>query len=99
MVVSSAASVGEVCVAAVKPQTGSIASQCPSDCVSTADAERAADMARAVQARVGMLRVVRLARVEHAIRAGTYQPSASVVASRILDAAEIDAHLHATLVG
>jgi anti-sigma28 factor (negative regulator of flagellin synthesis) len=46
-----------------------------------------------------MLRVVRLARVEHAIRAGTYQPSASVVASRILDAAEIDAHLHATLVG
>jgi anti-sigma28 factor (negative regulator of flagellin synthesis) len=44
-----------------------------------------------------MSRSARLAQVESAIRAGTYHPSASEVASRLLDAAEVDARLQALL--
>jgi anti-sigma28 factor (negative regulator of flagellin synthesis) len=65
--------------------------------VSTADASRMANMARAVQGNVASMRAVRLARIEDAIRGGNYQPSASQVANRLLDAAEIDSHLRAIL--
>jgi anti-sigma28 factor (negative regulator of flagellin synthesis) len=41
----------------------------------------------------------RLAEVENAIRAGTYAPSANELASRLLDAAEVDARLQAMLRG
>ena len=56
-------------------------------------------MARAVQSDVGLSRAARLARVESAIREGTYQPSASDVAAHMVDAAEIDAQLQAKLKG
>jgi anti-sigma28 factor (negative regulator of flagellin synthesis) len=46
-----------------------------------------------------MSRSARLAHVEGAIRAGTYHPSASEVAGRLLDAAEVDARLQALLRG
>jgi anti-sigma28 factor (negative regulator of flagellin synthesis) len=58
-----------------------------------------ADMARAVQANVRTMRTVRLARIAAAIRDGNYQPSASQVASSLLDAADIDAHMQALLRG
>jgi anti-sigma28 factor (negative regulator of flagellin synthesis) len=46
-----------------------------------------------------MSRTARLAQVEDAIHAGTYYPSASQVASQLLDEAEVDARLQATLKG
>ena len=42
---------------------------------------------------------MRLAKIEASIRSGNYQPSASEIASRLLDAAEIDEHLQAMLKG
>jgi anti-sigma28 factor (negative regulator of flagellin synthesis) len=83
--------------ASSKPTSDAAARRSPSDRVSTLDIDRAADVARGVQARVGELRLVRLAHIGEAIRAGNYQPSASQVASRLLDAAEIDEHLQALL--
>jgi anti-sigma28 factor (negative regulator of flagellin synthesis) len=56
-----------------------------------------ADMARAVQGNARTMRIVRLAHIEDAIRAGDYQPSASQVANSLLDAAEIDGHMQALL--
>jgi anti-sigma28 factor (negative regulator of flagellin synthesis) len=50
-------------------------------------------VARAVRANVGAFRTARVAQIEKAIDSGTYQPSASEVASQLLDAAEIDASL------
>jgi len=58
-----------------------------------------ADLARAVQQKGGLLHTVRLAKIEATIRAGNYHPSASEIASRLLDAAEIDEHLQAMLKG
>jgi anti-sigma28 factor (negative regulator of flagellin synthesis) len=58
-----------------------------------------AEVARAVQDKGGLLHTVRLAKIEKAIRAGNYEPSASQIASRLLDAAEIDEHLQAMLKG
>lgn len=69
----------------------------PADRVSTSDLHRAADVARGAQAKSAELRLVRLAHIGQAIHAGTYQPSASQVASRLLDAAEIDEHLRTIL--
>jgi anti-sigma28 factor (negative regulator of flagellin synthesis) len=40
-----------------------------------------------------------LAQVENAVRSGTYAPSASQLADRLLNAAEIDARLQALLRG
>ena len=45
------------------------------------------------------MRTVRLAQVEKSIRTGNYQPSASQIASRLLDAAEIDSHLRVIVGG
>jgi anti-sigma28 factor (negative regulator of flagellin synthesis) len=45
------------------------------------------------------MRTVRLAHIADAIRDGNYQPSASQIASSLLDAADIDAHLQALLRG
>jgi len=82
-----------------KPPTGEAGRRSPSDQVSTLDVHRASDAARGAQARVGELRLVRLAHIGEAIRAGNYQPSASQVANKLLDAAEIDGHLKAILAG
>jgi anti-sigma28 factor (negative regulator of flagellin synthesis) len=71
--------------------------RCPSESVSLVDASRMEALARVAQAKVNSLRLVRLAHIEHAIRQGNYQPSASQIASRLLEAAEIDEHMRAVL--
>jgi anti-sigma28 factor (negative regulator of flagellin synthesis) len=80
-------------------QTDPVSRPSPSVSVSTADTSRMADLARAVQQKGGLLHTVRLAKIEATIRAGNYHPSASEIASRLLDAAEIDEHLQAMLKG
>ena len=99
MMIKNTTSVGAVDPATSKPQTDAATLRRQSDSVSTEDAAQAAALARAVQANVGMSHSARLAQVESAIRAGTYQPSASALASRLLDAAEVDARLQALLRG
>jgi anti-sigma28 factor (negative regulator of flagellin synthesis) len=96
MEIKNAASVGEIrsAVSQVQPDPPQARRSLP-DSVSTPDTTRMADLARSVQARVGTLRTVRLAQVEKSIRTGNYQPSASQIASRLLDAAEIDSHMRA----
>jgi hypothetical protein len=56
-------------------------------------------LARTVQAKLGTGRAAMLAQVENAVRSGTYAPSASQLADRLLNAAEIDARLQALLRG
>jgi anti-sigma28 factor (negative regulator of flagellin synthesis) len=97
MEILSTTSVGGGGAVAGKPFAGNVRPQGPSDRVSTLDIDRAADMARGVQGKVGELRLVRLEHIGEAICKGNYQPSASQVASRLLDAAEIDEHLQALL--
>jgi anti-sigma28 factor (negative regulator of flagellin synthesis) len=58
--------------------------------VSTADTSRVVDLAQAALARAGTSRADRLAQLEKAIQAGTYQPSASQTANGMFDAAKID---------
>ena len=100
MEIKNTASVGGVRSPASQAQTDPpVARRSSSDCVSTPDTTRMADLARSIQARVGTLRTVRLAQVEKSIRTGNYQPSASQIASRLLDAAEIDSHMKALVGG
>ncbi len=61
------------------------------------DADRAAAVARAVRTNLGVLRTVQTAKVEKAIKAGNYWPSASELANRLVDDAEIDARLQGML--
>jgi anti-sigma28 factor (negative regulator of flagellin synthesis) len=97
MMIKNTTSVGGSDPATNKPQTDAPVFRRQSDSVSTADAAQAAALAREVQSKVGMSHNARLAQVESAIRAGTYEPSASELASRLLDAAEVDARLQAML--
>ena len=99
MMIKNTTSVGGIDPATNRQQTDPIPLQRQPDSVSTVDAAQAAALARAVQASVGMSRSARLAHVEDAIRTGTYHPTASEVAGRLLDAAEIDARLQAVLRG
>ena len=99
MMIKNTTSVGAVDSATNKPQTNAAGSRRQADTVSTAEGQRAAALVRAVQATVGKSHTARLVEVENAIRAGTYAPSASQLASRLLDAAEIDARLQAMLGG
>ena len=93
MVIKNTTSVGGVDSAARQPQADAAAPRRQPDSVSMADADRAAAVARAAQTQVGLSRSARLAQVEGTIHAGTYYPSASQLASQLLDAAEIDARL------
>ena len=97
MEIKNATSVGGARSAASPVQADSVSRRPSSDHVSTADTSRMADMARAAQAGVATLRTIRLAHIEKSIHAGTYHPTASEIASRLLDAAEIDHHLQALL--
>ena len=97
MEIKNATSVGGVRSSVSQAQADSVAPRPPSDHVSTADTSRMADLARAAQAGVATLRTIRLARIEKSIHAGTYHPTASEIASRLLDAAEIDHHMQALL--
>jgi anti-sigma28 factor (negative regulator of flagellin synthesis) len=97
MEIRSVTCTGSVGAAAVKSPTGAAPRRVASDRVSTLDVQRATSLARGAQTSARQLRVVRLAHLGEAIRSGSYQPSASHVASRLLDAAEIDRHLQAVL--
>lgn len=99
MEIKNATSVEAIRSVANPPQSEPLVRPAPTDRVSTADTSRMADLARAVQESGALLHTVRLARIEKAIRAGTYEPSASQIASRLLDAAEIDEQLQAILKG
>jgi anti-sigma28 factor (negative regulator of flagellin synthesis) len=99
MMIKNTTSVGGVDPAASKVQTDVAAPRRQPDRVSTADGQRAAALIRAVQASVGTSHSARLAEVENAIRAGSYAPSASQLASRLVDEAEVDARLQAMLGG
>ena len=95
MEIKSTTSVEAIRSAANQAQSDPVSRPTPSVSVSTADTSRMADLARAAQSNAETLRIVRLAHIEKSIRAGNYQPSASQIANRLLDAAEIDDHLHA----
>jgi anti-sigma28 factor (negative regulator of flagellin synthesis) len=99
MMIKNTTSIGGVEPATSKPQTEAAVTRLKSDSVSTANVEQAAVLARAVQAKIGMSHAGRLAQIESAIHSGTYQPSANQLASRLVDAAEIDARLQAMLRG
>jgi len=99
MMIKNTTSVGGVEPAASKPQTEAAAPRLKSDSVSTADAAKAAALARAGAGHIGLSHSARLAQIEGAIRAGSYAPSASELADRLVSAAEIDARLQAMLGG
>jgi anti-sigma28 factor (negative regulator of flagellin synthesis) len=99
MEIKPATSVEVIRSVASQPQSEPISRPSPSVSVSTADTTRMAELARAVQGKGSLLHTARLAKIEKAIRAGTYEPSASQIASRLLDAAEIDEHLQAIMRG
>ena len=99
MMIKNTTSVGGIDPATNRQQIDPIPLHRQPDSVSTADAEQAAALARTVQSSVGLSRSARLAQVESAIRTGNYHPSASEVAGRLLDAAEVDARLQALLRG
>ena len=99
MEIKGTTSVEAIRSVANQPQSEAVSRPSQPVSVSTADTSRMAEMARAVQEKSGLLHAVRLAKIEKAIRAGSYQPSASQIASRLLDAAEIDEHLQAILRG
>ena len=99
MEIRNTTSVGGVGSAVGQLQVERVPRREPPDRVSTSDTSRMADMARAVQGDVATMRSVRLAHIEDAIRSGSYEPSASQVANRLLDAAEIDRHLRSILGG
>jgi anti-sigma28 factor (negative regulator of flagellin synthesis) len=99
MMIKNTTSVGGVEPAASKPQTAATAPRRQADRVSTANAEQAAALARAVQSDIGVSHSARLAQIEGAIRTGSYAPSASELADRLVSAAEIDARLQAMLGG
>jgi len=99
MMIKNTSSVGGIDSATSKTQADASASRRPADRVSTADGQRAAALVQAVQATVGLSHSAQLADVEAQINAGTYQPSASQLAARLLSAAEVDARLQAMLGG
>jgi len=54
---------------------------------------------QAVRANVGVDRNARLQEIENAIRQGVYQPDAGQLAEKIVQAAEVDAHLRVVFGG
>jgi anti-sigma28 factor (negative regulator of flagellin synthesis) len=90
MEIKDATSVGGVRPTASPVQNEAGARRLPSERVSTADTSRVVDLAQAALARAGTSRADRLAQLEKAIQAGTYQPSASQTANGMIDAAKID---------
>jgi anti-sigma28 factor (negative regulator of flagellin synthesis) len=75
---------------AIRPQT---------DKVSVDGAKQVEAVVQAVQANAGVDRNSRLEELETAIRQGGYQPDAGQLADKIMQAAELDAHLRAIFGG
>jgi hypothetical protein len=99
MMIKNTTSVGAVDPATSKPQKEDVAPRVRSDRVSTLEGQQALALARSVQARVSAGHAAMLVQVEQAVRSGTYAPSASQLADRLLSAAEIDARVQALLRG
>jgi hypothetical protein len=99
MMIKNTTSIGAVDPATSKPQKDGVVPRVRSDRVSTVEGQQALALARSVQAKVGAGHAAMLAQVENAVRSGTYAPSASQLADRLLNAAEIDARLQALLRG
>jgi flagellar biosynthesis anti-sigma factor FlgM len=75
---------------AIRPQT---------DKVSLDGTKQVQAVVQAVRANAGVDRNARLQEIESAIRQGTYQPDAGQLAEKIVQAAEVDAHLRAVFGG
>jgi anti-sigma28 factor (negative regulator of flagellin synthesis) len=97
MMIKNTASIGSVESTTSKPQKEEAPTRTRLDRVTTAEAQQALALAQSVKGKVGASHSAMLAQVEAAIRSGTYSPSASQLANRLLDAAEIDARMQAML--
>jgi anti-sigma28 factor (negative regulator of flagellin synthesis) len=69
------------------------------DKVSLDGAKQVEAVVQAVRANVGVDRNARLQEIENAIRQGVYQPDAGQLAEKIVQAAEVDAHLRVVFGG
>jgi anti-sigma28 factor (negative regulator of flagellin synthesis) len=99
MMIKNTPSIGSIDPAKSNSQKEDVAPRVRSDRVSTVEGQQVLATARSVQAKVGSARAAMLAQVENAVRSGAYAPSASQLADRLLNAAEIDARLQALLRG
>lgn len=97
MMIKNATSIGSVEPTTSKPQKEEAHSKLRLDRVTTAEAQQVLALAQSLKGKVGASHSAMLAQVESAIRSGTYRPSATQLASKLLDAAEIDAKLQAML--
>jgi anti-sigma28 factor (negative regulator of flagellin synthesis) len=80
-----------------KPQKEEAHSRPPLDRATTAEAQQALALAQSLKGKVGASHSAMLAQVESAIRSGTYRPSATQLANKLVDAAVIDAKLQAMM--
>lgn len=97
MKVSKTGEVGAVAAATEKPEVRKPAPREKVDKVTTAQsAEVAKAVALARQTATGA-RSAKLEAIEAQIRAGTFKPSASAIAERLLQAAEVEATIQAAL--
>ena len=76
-----------------KPATGRTVVRLQADKVSIDGAKQVEAVVQAVRANLGVDRGARLQELETAIRQGGYQPDASQLAEKIVQAAEVDARL------
>ncbi len=97
MMIKNTTSIGSVESTTSKPQKEEAQSRPRQDRVTTAEAQHVLALAQSLKGKVGTGHTAMLAQVEAAIRSGTYSPSASQLANKLLDAAEIDARLQAML--
>ncbi len=97
MMIKNTTSIGSVESTTSKPQKEEAPARTHVDRVTTAEAQHVLALAQSLKGKVGASHSAMLAQVESAIRSGTYRPSASQLANRLLDAAEIDARMQAML--
>jgi anti-sigma28 factor (negative regulator of flagellin synthesis) len=99
MMIKNTTSVTTVGSTTNKPQKEEAQTRTRLDRVTTAEAQQALALAQSVKGKVSASHSAMLAQIESAIRPGTYSPSASQLATKLLAAAEIDARLQAMMRG
>jgi anti-sigma28 factor (negative regulator of flagellin synthesis) len=97
MMIKNTTPIGSVEPTTNKPQKEEAPTRLRLDRVTTAEAQQALALAQSLKGKVGASHSAMLAQVESAIRSGTYRPSASQLANKLLAAAEIDAKLQAMM--
>jgi anti-sigma28 factor (negative regulator of flagellin synthesis) len=98
MMIKNTTSIGSVESTTInKPQKEEAPARPPLDRVTTAEAQKTLALAQSLRTKVGLSHTAMLARVEAAIRSGTYSPSAGQLANKLLDAAEVDARIQAMM--